>query len=616
MALIYLLSALALGATLVRRVPFALYRFEAVAAAIVVGLLGWIWLAFALLLVLPYDVALPLVVVASLVVTVVLWRGPSPGWRPLEGGRRAWVVWGVATTLTSALVARLFWTHSLPREADGIWSVGATWADFGLHSTLVTEFAAGSRLSGDLPIASGEQLTYPLLVDLLSGIYLQGGMSLHGSLFWPGVLLALAICQLLISVGLRLFQQIWVGVGGLWLALTCGSFAGVGAAWGDWRASGLGLGEFLTNLPADYSQDDESNAHLTNLLVDAIIPQRSILLGLGVGLVVWTLLIVARGRGDAVLLWPAAALVGLLPMAHPHTFVVMVALFATVVAEAAWRARAIPWAHLSPISLIAALALPQLIWQQAANSNGTGGRFRLFWQHQEGESLAAYWWANFGLMGLALLAAPLLLRRDPRVRWMLPMLGVWVITQVYAFQPFEYDNLKLIYWVYVVGGFFIAHLAVELVRRVPLALALVLPVAAVVAVPGTLAITRDLTTRYLFAGPADIELADWARSSTAPGAVFAAADRPNVPVATLAGRSLVMGYRGWLYNFNLPYDEREAAVRAALAGRFDDPLLDRFGADYVLVSFAEDPYWGVDYAALSAQPVVWSNSTWTVYALP
>ena len=616
MALIYLLSALVLGAALVRRVPFPLYRFEAVAAAVVVGLLGWTWCAFALLLVLPYDVALPLVVLAALGATVALWGRSSAGWRPLEGGRAAWVVWGVATTLTSALVVRLFWTHSLRRDADGIWSVGATWADFGLHSTLVTDFAAGSRLTGDLPIASGEQLTYPLLIDLLSGLYLQGGMSLHSSLFLPGVLLALAICQLLISVGLRLFQQIWVGVGGLWLALTCGSFAGVGAAWGDWRASGLGLGEFLGNLPADYSQDDEANAHLTNLLVDAIIPQRSILLGLGVGLIVWTLLIVTRERGDAVLLWPAAALVGLLPMAHPHTFVVMVALFAAVVVEAAWRSRAIPWAHVAPISLIAALALPQLIWQQVANSNGTGGRFRLFWQLQEGESLPAYWWANFGLMGLALLAVPLLLRRDPRVLWMLPMLGIWAVTQVYAFQPFEYDNLKLIYWVYVVGGFFIAHLAVTLVRRVPLALALVLPLAAVVAVPGTLAITRDLTTRYLFAGPADIELADWARANTPPDAVFAAADRPNVPVATLAGRTLVMGYRGWLYNFNLPYDEREAAVRAGLTGRFDDPLLERFGADYVLVSFAEDPYWGVDHEALATKPVVWSNSTWTVYALP
>lgn len=618
MALIYLLSALVLGAALVRRSPFALYRFEAAAAAVVLGLLAWSWLALVTLLVLPYDVALPLVVVACLALSVALWGGGGPeraGRRPLEGGRRSWIVWGVATAVTTPLVARLFWTHSLPQDAEGIWSVNATWADFGLHASLVTDVAAGSRLPEGLPIASGEPLTYPFLIDLLSGLYLQGGMSLHGSLFWPGVLLALAVCQLIISVGLRLFQSIWVGVGGLWLALTCGSFAGLGAAWSDWRASGLGLGEFLTHLPADYSQDDEANAHLTNLLVDAIIPQRSILFGLGVGLIVLTLLVVGRDRGDTMLLWPAAVLVGLLPMAHPHTFVVTSALLATVVAEAAWKARRIPWSHLRPLVLTSVLALPQLIWQQTAAGHGTGGRFRLFWQLQVGESLPAYWWANFGLMGLALIAAPIVLRRDPRVLWMLPMLGIWVITQVYAFQPFEYDNLKLIYWVYVVGGLFIAYVAVEVVRRVPELLGVVVALALVVAVPGTLAITRDLTSRYLFAGPADIELADWARTATAPDAVFAAADRPNVPVATLAGRSLVLGYRGWLYNFNIPYDEREAAVRAAFAGRFDDPLLDRFGADYLLVSAAEDPSWGVDPVALAARPVLWTNGTWTVYAL-
>ncbi|MGA8847107.1 MAG: hypothetical protein WB471_10885, partial [Nocardioides sp.] len=442
------------------------------------------------------------------------------------------------------------------------------------------------------------------------------GMGLHAALFWPGVLLALAICQLLISAGLRLFGRIWVGVGGLWLALTSGSFAGVGAAWGDWRTSGLGLGQFLAKLPQDYSQDDEANAHLTNLLVDAIIPQRSILFGLGVGLIVLTLLVVGRGLGESRLLWPAAILTGLLPMAHPHTFIVAMALLGTVVAEAAWRKRGVPWRYLGPVGVALAIAAPQLIWQQTANDYGTGGRFRLFWQHQEGESLLGYWWANFGLMGLALLSIPLVMRRDQRVLWILPALAVLAITQVYAFQPFEYDNLKLIYWVYIIGGFFIAHLGVQLVRRSWLFLALVLPVALVVAIPGALAITRDLTARDQFASPADIELADWARANTPPDAVFAASDLPNVSVATLAGRSLVLGYRGWLFNFNIPYAAREAAVAAAFAGDFDDPQLRSFGADYVLVSYGDDAAWSVDRQALAAYPLVWSNDTWSVYEMP
>lgn len=616
MAVIYLVSALVLGAALVRRSPLALYRFEAVAAAVVLGLFCWTWLAFLAVLVLPYDVGLPFVVVLCAAVGVALWSGAATPVRPLEGGRRAWAVWGVTTALVSALVVRLFWTHSLTREADGVWTAGATWADFGLHATHVNHIAAATSLPGGIPVASGERLTYPFLIDLLSGLYVNGGMSLHASLFWPGVLLALAICQLIVSTGLRLFRRISVGVLTLVLALTTGSFAGVCAAWSDWRASGLGLGAFLGNLPQDYSQDDEANAHLTNLLVDAILPQRSILLGLGVGLVVLTLVVVARETDDARLLWPAAVLVGLLPMAHPHTFIVGALLLLTVAAEAAWRTRSIPLAQLWPGVLAAVLALPQVVWQQSANGEGTGGRFRLFWQWQEGESLLGYWWANFGLLGLALFAVPVVMWRDRRVLWMAPMLVLLVITQVYAFQPFEYDNLKLIYWVLLVGGFFVAYLAVELVRRHLGFLALVLPLVVLVAIPGSLAITRDLTTEAQFASLDDIEVADWARATTPADAVFVAADRPNVPVATLAGRSLVLGYRGWLYNFNIAYGEREAAVQAAFAGRFDDPVLRAFDADYLLVSAYEDPYWGVDEAALAAYPVLWSNDTWRVYDLP
>ncbi|MGA8845881.1 MAG: hypothetical protein WB471_04635, partial [Nocardioides sp.] len=101
MALLYLVSALALGAALVRCSPFPLYRFEAAAAAVVLGLFGWTWLAFLVSWFLPYDVGLPLAVVLAGAAALVLWSRGATTRRPLEGGRRAWVVWGVATALSS-----------------------------------------------------------------------------------------------------------------------------------------------------------------------------------------------------------------------------------------------------------------------------------------------------------------------------------------------------------------------------------------------------------------------------------------------------------------------------------------------------------------------------------
>lgn len=616
MALIFLVSALALGATLVRRIPFPLYRFEAVAMAVVLGLLGWTWIAFLAVLVLPYDVALPLTVTISAVLILLLWRGGhTPEWAPLEGGRRAWVVWGLATAVTTPILARLFWTHSLPRDADGIWTAGASWGDYGAHAAFVSHMNVFPKLPTDLSIAAGEKITYPFLMDMLSALYLQGGWSLHPSFFWPGLLLALACVQLLITVGLRLFGRISVGVGGLALALTMASAAGAWTAWNDWRESGKGFFSFLGALPSDYSAVDAVNAHVTNLVVDAFLPQRAILFGIAVGLIVLTFLHAAREREDTRLLWPAAVLVGLMPMTHAHTFIVGGALLATVALEAAWRTRSFPKAYAGPIVLALVIAAPQLLWQQTANGRGTGGRFRLGWMVQEGESIFGFWWANFGLLGLMLIVIPIAMRRHRQLLWLVPLLVLFVIAHLYAFQPFEYDNLKLISWALLIAGFYVAYLASELVRRSRAWLALVLPLGLFVITPGVLAIVHEFQMRDQFASPADIELAEWVGKNTPPDAVFASDDRANNPVSTLAGRSILMGYRGWLFSYNIPSAEREAANKAAFAGRFDDPGLRRYGADYLLVSAATDPLWGLNEAALAPKLVVYRNDAWRVYKL-
>lgn len=617
MAVFTLLSALALGAAIVRLIPFDLYRFEAAALSVVLGLFTSSWLSLILSLLLPFDLALPLLLFITIVAAVALWqRGRANAWRPLEGGKRAWYAWGAATLVTFPILARLFWTHSLLRDQDGVWSAGASWADYGVHAAIISHIAVAPKFPTDLSIAAGEKLTYPFLIDLLSAMYVQAGWSIHTSLFWPGLLLVLAICQLFLSFGLRLFGRISVGIGALGLSLLIGSAAGTWAAWSDWRESGQGLFTFLGKLPVDYTGLGDRNANVTNLLVDALLPQRSILFGIGIGLTILTFLHTARVQERDRLIWPAAILLGLLPMVHPHTFMVGFGYFTVLGAERAWRTRAVPWAFIRPVAVALVIAAPQLAWQQLANGNGTGGRLRWAWMLQDGQNVFGYWWVNFGLMGLAFLAIPILMRRDARVIWFVPALIILAVTQLYAFQPFEYDNLKLIYWVYIVGAFFIAYLVSELVRRRRIWLVAVIPLGLFVMLPGALAILREFQLRYQFATKDDLALVDWVKRSTQPADIFATADQPTMPIATLAGRPIIYGYRGWLYNFSIPANEREAAVRAGFAGRLEDPLLKKFRVKYVAVSTADVSTWAPDDAALAARPLAYSNPTWRVYQVP
>jgi len=587
----------------------------------VVGLFGWTWLAFLAALVLPYRLAVPLTVGVSALAAVALWypcRRAWPGWRPLEGGRSGWVLWGLTSLGVTALLGTLFWTHSLPADSTGVYTAGATWGDFGLHAAIISHLAVFDRMPMDLPVASGAHLTYPFLVDLLSALYLREGWSLHLSLLLPGVLLALAICQLLLSVSLRLFGHVGAAVSGLVLFLLTGSAAGLPVAYADWRHGGQSLLGFLSHLPRDYTVLSAENGDVTNLVTDALLPQRAILFGFGVALTVLVLLHAARNTGERRYLLLGGVLIGLLPMAHPHTFITCGAVLVAFTVEAVLRQRRVPWSHLAAAGIALALAAPQLAWQQLANGGGTGGRFRLGWMVGGGESIWAFWWTNFGLTGILFITLPLLLLR-PAWRhylvWYLPFLGILAVTQVYAFQPFEYDNLKMIYYAYLMAGLFAGFLAVQAYRASRWSLVLLLPAALVVAVPGALSLTHEFQMRYQFADTADVALAGWVRANTAPDDVFIGTDRPTEPVATLGGRSIILGYRGWLFNFNLPYAQREAAVSAALQGRVDDPMVRRFAPGYLFVAANEDKSWTIDRNSLARLPVAYHNAEWTVYRL-
>ena len=618
MALILFVSALLLGAAVVGWLKLPLYPFEAAALTVVIGLFCWTWLAFLIALVLPYHFAIPLTLGLSAGVCVLLWNPRRPQWRPLEGGRTGWILWGVASLVTSAMLGRLFWTHSLVRDPTGVYSAGSTWADFGLHAAIISHLVVFDRMPMDLPVASGAHLTYPFLVDFLSALYLRNGWSLHFSLFLPGVLLALAVCQLLLSFSLRLFGHVGAAVGGLVLFLLMGSAAGLHLAYADWQHSGRSLPDFLSDLPRDYTVLGPENGQVTNVVTTTLLPQRAVLFGFGIGLTVLILLHTAWHTGDRRYLLVSGALIGLLPMAHPHTFIVCGAVLVALTVEAALRLRRIPWGHLAAGGGAIVLAVPQLAWQQLANGGGTGGRIRLGWAVGDGESIWAFWWTNFGLMGVLFVALPFLLLR-PAWRhylvWYLPFLAILGATQVYAFQPFEYDNLKLINYVYLMASLLAGFLVVQAYRESRWNLALLLPIGLIVAIPGMLSVTHEFQSRTQFAGNADVALAGWVRANTAPGAVFIGADRPGQPVATLGGRSVVLGYRGWLYSYNLPYADREAAVSAALQGHIDDPMVRKFHPNYLLVAADEDKSWTIDRNSLARLPLAYRNLTWTVYRL-
>jgi hypothetical protein len=73
-------------------------------------------------------------------------------------------------------------------------------------------------------------------------------------------------------------------------------------------------------------------------------------------------------------------------------------------------------------------------------------------------------------------------------------------------------------------------------------------------------------SQVTFAGAPEEQVAAVVKAKTSPRAVFLTEGQPNDPVTTLAGRSLVLAYDGWLWSYGQPLTGRYDAVEAMYAG--------------------------------------------------
>src|SRR5205085_12500338 len=110
-----------------------------------------------------------------------------------------------------------------------------------------------------------------------------------------------------------------------------------------------------------------------------------------------------------------------------------------------------------------------------------------------------------------------------------------------------WDNMKFFIYCHMsiavlLGGALAAALARGGVHRA-------LAVVAIVGMTGTgtLTLVRELDTHDQLASTNDIRIAALVRQAHPADASVLTADRHNHPVSMLAGRRIVMGYRGWLW---------------------------------------------------------------------
>jgi hypothetical protein len=204
-----------------------------------------------------------------------------------------------------------------------------------------------------------------------------------------------------------------------------------------------------------------------------------------------------------------------------------------------------------------------------------------------------FWLKNTGVFWPLLLVAllsPLALRG--RVRLMLaPFSVVFLVANLIKFQPWNWDNSKLLVFWYMASAVAVGALLVRLARSHLLGGVLAAVIWLSLVASGVLSLMQFLPPQgpaYVWFTREEVQLAEQVRRQTPPRSVFVTGQEPNNPVADLAGRSVLMSYQGWLWSHGINYAQREADIaRIYRGGPQALGILSRYHADYIVIGPTE-----------------------------
>lgn len=544
-------------------------------------------------------------------------------------GRDPAALWGAALFLLLSVPLLIVFTGAVYEAADGIHTgLFVNRNDLPLHIDIIIGFLTGGNLPPQHPEFAGARLTYPFLADFIAAQLMGAGLTLQRAVALENVVLLLALIVIIHRWALALTRErvaalltpllVLLGSGLGWLLLT----QDAASVPGGWLS-------FLWNLPHDYTINTR---HLQwgNVATTMLVPQRSFLLGLPLFMIVWTLwwrAVAADRGGDAHeaspdsasrirLMAAAGAVAGCLPLAHTHSYMVVMGMGA-VLSLVFWSWRA--WMVFFAVAV--ALALPQLFWV----SHGSLVNTRTFVGWSPGwtkgtESYAWFWFKNTGLF-IPLLAAALVGRGRWRVvprtllLFYVPFLICFVAPQLFRFAPRLSANIKiLIYW-YIASAPLVALVLAALWRRhgaMRVAVAVLVMTLTGAASLDVLRVISGASAVRVFDAPS-VQFAGVVERLTPAGAVILHAPSRNHSVF-LTGRHSLLGNLLHVGSHGFDYTGRAADIKSMYQGAPDTAeLLHRYNVDFVVVGPDERQTLRPNDALFARLPIVGAAAGYRLY---
>lgn len=522
--------------------------------------------------------------------------------------------------LTFGLFGFLFWhfAKEMLQVKPGGWYVGQInlYGDLVFHLSLINKFIT-SGLNIDNPIFAGDKINYPIVADFLTAQISQVtgiDFALFITTFVAGII-TLIVAKMFVNKFIKNNKVVFLT---FLLFFLNGGF-GFYYFIQDFATSNKSFLEFVMSMPRQYTDIKEIGYWWINSYLAYFIPQRAFLFAFPITLVI--LLLLYRGYKSLKISYFALAgiLAGTMPLVQAHSLFVLFILCSIYFPLSIYFSKdrksiLTGWAIFGIITLIIALPLFNVI--SSVGSPVKYIRFAPGWTSKE--NIIWFWFKNLGIFAplLAVSVCWLYKKKELFVLYV-PFLFIFIISNVLVFQPWEFDNSKLLIYWYFASCIVVSYFLYEVffsngVARKTLGVILVF----FMIFAGSLDIIRTFTpvTSYEIYSNEDLKVASAVEQLTAKNSVFVTATNHNHPIPTLTGRSTLLGFPGWVWSHGISYNQRQADVVQIYLGESQaEDLIKKYHLNYVTVGPQERVEFNINLSYFDRYPKITLNSDWILY---
>lgn len=477
------------------------------------------------------------------------------------------------------LISILLTNHILvPTDSGGVATGQSTYGDLNMHIGFITSISEQEVFPPNYSLLSNTKLNYPFLVDSLSSSLYSLGTSLRMAVLLPSYVISFLLIMGFYYLAYKITDSRKASI-----LATIFFFIDGGLGFIYFIDGARGDITVFTRIFTDYyhtpTNFNEENIRWANPICDMIIPQRTTMAGWFMMMPCLWFLIDGCKTNKKKSFIILGLLASALPMIHTHSFlalgIISIGMFFTYFIKSKEKKKVFGnWFIYGLIVLL--LAFPQLFYwtfkQTSSNSNFV--RFHFNWVN-ESDPYLWFYIKNWGLVAIFTIPAYFYANKDNK-KLLLSSLILFIISELFVFQPNLYDNNKLFFIAYMIFLINCTSLYIHMFKNIKgsIRYAFLLLIIILSTLSGVLSIAREMYSggKYNTFSKEMIEISEYIKKNTNKDDIFLTSTTHINPVVSLAGRNIYVGSSLYVYyhGFANEYYDRSLKAQNAYQGSYEE----------------------------------------------